>query len=482
MKKIIAVLLIICCAGAACAVSACAPQKDDVSSYDIYASYDEENGTLTGTTEFSFYNDTQNEIGDLKFNLYGNAFREGASVKPVSDAYKNRAYYAGESYGKMEVTEVENCAGWEIAGEDENILTVTLLTPVYPEETAVVKISYSLTLAKVNHRTGITVHTVNLGNFYPILCAYSQEGFVECPYYSCGDPFLSDCADYSVTLDLPAEYVAASSGKALSENEADGRKKCSYTLENARDFAFVISKEFKVLSENVNGVTVSYYYVSDANAQTGLNAAVESYKYFCSAYGQYVYPTLSVVQTGFCYGGMEYPALTMIADGLDSDNTVYTIVHENAHQWWYAMVGSDQLNDAWQDEGLAEYSTLSFFENNPAYGFTRKGIVNSATTYYRAFFKVFNQLNGTTDTRMHRHLKDYSGELEYNNIAYNKGLILFDMLRNTVGDDDFNAGLKKYFAENCGKTATPDDLIACFIGSGDVEGLFSSFIEGKILI
>ena len=259
MKKIIAVLLIICCAGAACAVSACAPQKDDVSSYDIYASYDEENGTLTGTTEFSFYNDTQNEIGDLKFNLYGNAFREGASVKPVSDAYKNRAYYAGESYGKMEVTEVENCAGWEIAGEDENILTVTLLTPVYPEETAVVKISYSLTLAKVNHRTGITAHTVNLGNFYPILCAYSQEGFVECPYYSCGDPFLSDCADYSVTLDLPAEYVAASSGKALSENEADGRKKCSYTLENARDFAFVISKEFKVLSENVNGVTVSYY-------------------------------------------------------------------------------------------------------------------------------------------------------------------------------------------------------------------------------
>ena len=283
MKKIIAVLLIICCTATACALSACSPFEEQISSYNIYASYDEENSALTGTAELNYYNNTENELSDLKFNLYGNAFRQDALIKPVSDAYKNRAYYAGESWGGMEITEVENCAGWEIAGEDENILTVTLLTPIYPEETVTVTISYTLSLAKINHRTGVTAHTVNLGNFYPVLCAYSDGGFVECPYYACGDPFVTECANYSVTLDLPCEYIAASSGKAISESEADGRKKCTYTLENARDFAFVISKEFKVLSEDVNGVTVSYYYVSDSNAQTGLNAAVESYKYFCDA-------------------------------------------------------------------------------------------------------------------------------------------------------------------------------------------------------
>ena len=482
MKKIITVLLIICCLAATVTLSACDKGTEKISNYDIYASYDEETGVLTGTAKLDYYNNTDNELSALKFNLYGNAFREGAKIKPVSDTYKNRAYYSGDSFGKMEVSNVENCSGWDICGEDENILAVNLLTPIYPEDTVTVTISYTLTLAKVNHRTGITLHTVNFGNFYPALCYYSKEGFVECPYYYCGDPFVSECANYSVTLDFPQEYIAATSGMMSSETSADGRKKCSYSLANARDFAFVLSKEFKVVSAEADGVAVNYYYFNDANAQTGLNAATESLKFFNTTFGKYIYPTLSVVQTGFCYGGMEYPGLTMIADSLDSDNTIYTIVHENAHQWWYAMVGSDQINNAWQDEGLAEYSTLMFFESTPAYGFTRKGIVSSATNYYRAFFNVFSQLNGTIDTTMTRHLGEYKSELEYNNIAYNKGLILFDMLRGAVGDNDFNAALKKYYQNNLCKTASPENLIASFTGGPNVEGIFNSFLDGNILI
>ena len=261
-------------------VSACNGNENKLSRYEIYASYDESAGTVTGSVKLDFYNDTDNELSDLKFNLYGNAFREGAKFKPVSDTYKTRAYYAGESYGKMEISGVENCAGWNVGGEDENTLTVNLLTPIYPEETVTVTINYTLTLAKVNHRTGITARTVNLGNFYPILCAYTSEGFLECPYYYCGDPFVSECANYSVTIDLPPEYIAASSGKLVSESETDGRKKCTYTLENARDFAFVLSKDFKVVSDDADGVSVNYYYINDENPQTGLGAATESIKYF----------------------------------------------------------------------------------------------------------------------------------------------------------------------------------------------------------
>lgn len=483
MKKFFSFILILCAFSLALTLPACGKDEEDISSYDVFAIYDAENGVLSGTVDFTYFNDTDNEIRDLKFNLFGNAFREGAKHSPVSDVYKSKAYYSGVNYGGMEVTGVENCSSWDIGGEDENILIVNLLTPIYPSDTVDLKISYTLTLAKINHRTGITPKTVNLGNFYPVLCAYSAEGFVECPYYYCGDPFVSACANYNVTIDLPAGYTAAASGKLVSESETNGRKKCAFTLDNARDFALVLSKEFEVVSGAVGDTVVNYYYTSDANAQSSLAAAVESLKYFSDTFGDYEYPTLSVVQTGFCYGGMEYPALTMIADGLDSDNTVYTIVHENAHQWWYAMVGSDQLNDAWQDEGLAEYSTLMFFENNPAYGFTRTGIVKSATDYYRAFFTVYSQLKGETDTTMHRHLKKYTSELEYNNIAYNKGLILFDMLRNSIGDDKFKECLKTYFKENTGKIASPESLFAAFQKSGtDVEGLFNAFIAGKIII
>ena len=482
MKKLICFCLAVCTVTASLTLSACGKKKADTNEYDIVASYDAETGTLTGTVGFTYYNNTNNEIGDLKFNLYGNAFREGSLFKPVSQSYTDSAYYDGESYGSMTVESVENCAGWNVGGEDENILTVTLLTPVYPEEKANITISYTLTLAHVNHRTGITENTVNLGNFYPVLCAYSSEGFVECPYYSCGDPFLSECANYRVNLDLPPEYVAATSGKAGKESTVAGRKKCTYTLDNARDFAIVLSDKFSVESRTVGDTEIKYYYYSDSSPKVSIAAAAESVEYFNSTFGKYVYPTLSVVQTGFCYGGMEYPALTMISDKQDSNGNIYTIVHENAHQWWYAMVGSDALNCAWQDEGLAEYSSLMFFENYPTYSFTRTGIVGSATKAYRAYFSVYNQIFGEADTSMNRHLSEYESDYEYANIAYNKGIVLFDMLRQSIGDEKFTSALKEYFDSNIFKIASCDDLYASFLKYGDLEGFFTSFVEGKIVI
>ena len=484
IKKWLCILLTACATIGSVSLTACTKGDGaNLSSYDIYASYDSVTESLEGRVAFSYYNDTENEICDLKFNLYANAFRENSRFKPVSDAFKARAYYAGVNYGSMSISNVENCASWNVGGEDENILTVNLLSPVYPEERVEITISYSLSLAKINHRTGVTASCVNLGNFYPILCAYSSAGFVECPYYYCGDPFLSECANYNVILELPPEYTAATSGKLVSETTLEGRKKCSYTLKNARDFAVVLSDKFSVLSKNTDGVEVMYYYVKDSNSEANLSVATQSLRYFEKTFGEYAYPTLSVVQTGFCYGGMEYPALAMISDGQDTANTLYSIVHEIAHQWWYAMVGSDQLTNAWQDEGLAEYSTLMFFEKNPSYGFTRTGIINLAKSSYRAYFTVYSQLNGTVNTAMRRNLSEYAGEVEYNNITYNKGLILFDTLRNSIGDEKFVSALKSYFKRNKFKIASPEEIYATFINAGvDTEGFFDAFIEGKIII
>ncbi len=484
MKKIICFAACACLCACALPLSACGGNQDeDISSYEIYATYDADAKTLTSSCAFSYYNDTENEITALKFNLYGNAYREGALYPAVSENYTTKAYYNGKNYGEMDITSVENCASWEIAGEDENILTVNLTEAVYPEERTKITINYTLALAEVNHRTGVSERAVNLGNFYPILCVYGKQGFVECPYYSCGDPFLSDCANYKVTFDMPSGYICAASGEQASETIAGGRKKCSFSGKNMRDFAAVLSDEFSVITRETDGVTINYYYYNDDSPQTCVNVATESVSYFSSTFGAYVYPVLSVVQTGFCYGGMEYPALVMISDECDSDTNIYTTVHEIAHQWWYAMVGSDQIENAWQDEGLAEYSALMFFENFPEYAFTRTSLVGSATKAYRAYFSVYNQIFGNVNTAMTRSLSSFTGEYEYTNIAYNKGLILFDMLRTAIGDENFCAALKKYYDSFLYRRADPADLVECFSTIGtDVQGFFNSFLEGKIII
>ena len=483
MKKTLIILTAATAVLAALPLTACKKDGDNgLSKYVINATYDDKENTLSGVADFTFYNSTNNEISDLQFNLWGNAFRRDAKYKPVSDALAAKAYYAGTSYGGESVEKVEGCASWEVDGEDMNILNVVLNSPVYPEQTAKVSITYTLDLAKINHRTGVTADTVNLGNFYPVLCAYSQEGFIKAPYYSSGDPFVSDCADYDVSLTLPREYNAATSGKELSRSEAGEVVTCRYELKKARDFAAVLSKKFKTLTREVNGCQVSLYYCGEAEPRREMDAACESLDYYSKTFGSYAYPTLSVVFTPLYVSGMEYPALTMINSGLTEADAVYTIAHENAHQWWYAMVGNDQINCAWQDEGLAEYSTVCFFENHPAYGYTRTQALGTAIKAYRAYYSVYNQIFGKADTTMTRSLGAFASEYEYVNIAYNKGLLMFEAVRSAMGDKKFFAATKNYFEANRFKLASPEELVSHYAAKHDVEGLFASYIDGKVVI
>jgi len=464
------------------AVSGC--KKDDttaLSRYVISAEYDDETRSLCGEEEFTFYNSTENEISALKFNLWGNAYRQNARYRPASLTDKN-AYYGGASYGEESVQEVSGCAGWEVCGEDENILCVTLASAVYPEETATIKISFTLTLAEINHRTGATASTVNLGNFYPILCAYAREGFSENPYFSVGDPFVSECADYTVTLSLPNGFTAATSGRETARKVGEETTAITYELASARDFAAVLSESFKTETTNADGCELTAYYVGDNAPLKEIEAAKKSLQYFAKAFGEYAYPTLSVVFTPLSCGGMEYPALTMINSALDEEDAIYTVVHENAHQWWYAAVGSDQVNSAWQDEGLAEYSTLAFFENNADYGFTRTSLLGSAIKAYRAYYSVYNQIFSETDTSMERGLDSFAGEYEYVNIAYNKGLLLFEAARGAMGDKKFFVAIRSYYSANKFKIATAENLISHFAAASDVEGIFASYLNGKVII
>lgn len=444
--------------------------------------YFPEEQKLTGDMTISYENTTEEELTELWFNLPANAYREGATYAPISPAYNAAAYDGKINYGGMRIKAVDECAGWEVGGEDENLLVVSLKESLFPDETATLHISFETTLAQVNHRLGVTEHCVNLGNFYPILCAY-DNGFYPCVYYSDGDPFYSECASYEVTLTVPSTYQAATSGEIISTSSANGKTQYCTRLENARDYAAVLSEEFKVLQEEASGTTLFYYYIEDESASAHMAAIKESFTYFSNTFGAYPYTTFSTVQTGFCYGGMEYPALTMLNEKATESNYLYALVHETAHQWWYAAVGNNQVEHAWMDEGLAEYSALLFFEQAPAYGFTREGLVSSAQKAYRSFVSVYEQIFGESDTSMNRHLKSYLSDYEYSNIAYNKGLLLFENLRQSLGDDRFFAGLRSYYKQYTGKIAKPEDMIGCFERTGvDVEGYFKSFLEGNAVI
>ena len=305
-------------------------------------------------------NNSDNALKELCFYLYANAFAEGQ--KTVSSSYSNKAYPNGESYGNITFSsiKIENVdVEYKIEEPLANILTISLPRDLFPCEEITICMNYTIQLANINHRLGYGNNTVNFGNFSPIACVY-QNGFVKNGYATNGDPFYSECSNYEVEIECDKNFVIASSGVEISNLQDDAKQIAKYEAKNVRDFAFVLSKNFSQVSSEVDGVKVTYYgYEGDTNLENCLKVSVDALATFNDMFGKYPYKTLSVVKSNFIHGGMEYPNIVLISDKIDDYKDLnYVIVHEIAHQWWYGLIGNDQYNDAWIDEGLAEFSTL----------------------------------------------------------------------------------------------------------------------------
>ena len=153
----------------------------NLSSYKMELSFNDEQKTLTGTEEVTFVNNYDNMFTYLYLHLYPNAFREGAKNRVVSSNDEDRAYPNNVSYGNITIKSVSyegQDLTYAIEGEDENILKVDLPCQVYPEESITFSIEFEVKLANINHRLGYGNNTINLGNFYPIICVYeSGTGF-----------------------------------------------------------------------------------------------------------------------------------------------------------------------------------------------------------------------------------------------------------------------------------------------------------------
>jgi aminopeptidase N len=275
----------------------------------------------------------------------------------------------------------------------------------------------------------------------------------------------------------------ASSGKLTDTTVENGKAVNCYSVKNARSFALVLSEKFSLLTEQVDGVEINYYYYNDAAPQDSMQYAVKSINYFEKTFGEYPYSTYSVVQTEFVQGGMEFPGLVMISNGLDARSYGEVIVHETAHQWWQSVVGNNEIEYGFLDEGLAEYSVVLFYENHPEYGLSRQALIKSAQDTFKVFCTVSDKLFGKVDTSMLRSLKDFKSEYEYVNMAYIKPCIMYDTLRTTLGEDRFFKGLKRYYETYKFKNAVPDDLVGVFEKIGaDSNGFFQSFFDGTAII
>ncbi len=459
----------------------------DLTEYNIEINLNTETKNATIKQKVDYINSTNSILKNLKMHLYVQNFKEGATSSVVDNTKLNLAYPNGMSYAEFEIERliVEGIDTTIVYESDYNdILSIDLQNSLMPNERILLEMEYSFTIPNCNHRFGFGENTINLANFYPIMCVYENGAFNTNGYNSNGDPFYSDMANYCVDIITDKQYLVAGTGEKTILALDNNLTKTSFKANLVRDFALVLSDKFETINEITNDIKIEYYYFNDVNASESLKAGIDSINTFSKLFGDYPYSTFSIVQADFVHGGMEYPNLVMISSNIDNaDDYKNVIVHETAHQWWYAMIGNDEFTYPWLDEAVTEFSTMLFYDNNSGYNFNHKDMINACKENYTLFITVYEDVLGKIDTSM-RAVNEYSTEPEYTYCTYVKGTLMFESLYQLVGKDKFVKSLKEYFENYKYKNVTPDNLISTFekISKQELNSFFNSWISGKVVI
>jgi len=128
------------------------------------------------------------------------------------------------------------------------------------------------------------------------------------------------------------------------------------------------------------------------------------------------------------------------------------VVHEVAHQWWYSVVGNDQVDEPWLDEALANYSTALFYRMVYDPETAEAEISEHINERYEAYVRAYGDgiVGGST--------RDYT-RASYYPLVYGKGALFFEALQELMGDEAFFQGLQRYYREYKYDVATPEGLL-----------------------
>jgi aminopeptidase N len=435
---------------------------DSINRYEMDLKLDDANRILSGTEKVTYCNRSDRTLDVIYFHVYPNAFNKNETV-PVMFNDSSYAYPNGFSPCYIEISNVSvdgKKIKYSVSGADSTTLKLELKKPIRSDKYVQIIIDFQLKIPVARDRIGYYDGSYLFGNWYPIAAVYDNTGWNLDPFYDIGDPFYSDSANYQVKITLPDKYIIASTGNIISEKIEEGKRILCIDAQSVRDFAWAASSKFKIYNKNVDGINIKCYFLnSDRERINRAMSTVENtITTFNEEFGKYPYKSYSIVETHFP-SGMEYPELAFIPisyfDGSKSMlGLEEVIVHETAHQWWYGVVGNNEIDEAWLDEGLATYSKVIYFEK-------MNGTLFGRNYYEKNIHSIYENKRKSIKGKeiLLKPLYEFDGWKEYDTLAYKKGAVLFDVLRNEVGDRSFFAILKKYYNENKFKNVKTQDFI-----------------------
>ncbi len=319
-------------------------------------------------------------------------------------------------------------------------------------------------------RFGISEQVLFAPTAYPLVPLRRDGEWVVEKAPAGGDTTNSEVAFYQVELVAPEGLEVVTTGVELSREQLpDGTQDVTVVSGPTRDFAFAIGP---LLSETreVDGILVRGWALAQHKPDLTrmVNAAATQVELLTEKVGPYPYVELDLVDLPGAYGGIEYPGLVTIGT-LGGPNLIQPTVHEVGHQWFYGLIGDDQLRQPWLDEGAATYTQVLYLEQTEGSG--------SATGLLSDFREQLRE-QPNPELPIGLGVASYASQREYALFVYLKGALFFDALRAELGDAVFFEFLQNYFqtfryriASTHDFQATAEATCAC-----DLQALFDLWV------
>ena len=457
---------------------------DGLDAVYVEASLDSEAAVLTVSQTLTLSNRTGEAQDAAVLRTWPNAFQTpDTSPAAAEDKIYESCYLDGFSIGALVMSRARvardgqeaQTVAYRYTDEAKTVLSVPVPGGWQAGEWITVSLAYTVQIPHMAYRFGVWDGIWALGNAFAIPAVWEEGTWRTDEYYPVGDPFLSDCMNWTVKLSEPEGFLCAATGYARARTE-EGRALYEFSAPAVRDFALVVSDRFCIAQEVRDDVLVSAFATSQARARELLEDGRQALACFSARYGAYPYQSYTLCEINFPMGGMEYPGLAMIAaDRLDAGGeTLETVVaHETAHQWWYAVVGSDPVNQAWQDEALCEFSVLEYGEERYGAAWRQEREQREIESALRVTVP-----HGVTPGAP---LERFSTMSEYSLVVYDRGAAMLCALDRMLGGE-LDAFLRAYYERFAFKRATREDFEALLeqVTGEDLAPLIRDYLDTYI--
>jgi hypothetical protein len=482
-------------------------------SYTIEVRLEPEAKRLMGQQVLRWRNIQDVPADELRFHLYWNGWRNDHSTWMREERLTGDlpGSIRDDAWGWIDVDSIRLIAGddeIEVTAdayfdspddgnpEDRTVLVVPLSLPVAPGESVEVAMDWQSKVPRTFARTGFRGDFFFVAHWFPKLGVFEGADGWACHQFHSNTEFYSDYGVYDVTIIAPERFVVGATGREVpsetSETVGEGpdgdQVAHRYVQEDVHAFTWTASPDYRVATdrfevEGLPPVDLRLLYQPEHEHQVERHFAATKHtlELYGTWYGPYPYDHLTVVDPAWeaGAGGMEYPTLftsgTRLFNPIEGGRPEGVTIHEAGHQFWYGVVGNDEFEHAWLDEGLNTFSTARVYDE--AYG-RRAEVVRflrppgtSWGGFLPAVFHGVRETRGVGGNRLDRYRRNADRDVpatptylyyprSHGSISYSKTAVWLATLERHLGWEVLREILSTFYQRWSFRHPEPEDFFA----------------------